>query len=284
MENEPEILFEWTCPKRIKSDFHKTIKRGIKASLPILLLTVVLELIIYAAIKLFLPIDIDMIWENLFIIFFAGAVFIVLIIFFIAPLIENFLSKTKYCINDKVIYIANRPLSWDKITGFWHTPLNSYPSITVVLLFTKDYCTKLFLPKDSSSEAILETFLQRVPLLEDPDKPFEHQRLSKLQHFFMWCCSVIYATIAIGVLVFLKDIPSKDFLFFLVLFFFAIMAFCGPGTICSLFLFPKHQRNTMGKKSYARHLICSYNLITILLFLVSGTAVTIYYLGELFSK
>lgn len=285
MTSESQILFEWTCPKKLRyKSFASLFKESLKACSLTLTITAIIEIILYVSIKLLLPQTLDINWEKPFVIVFVCAVGLSLFAYFLFPTIDRLLGSTKYRITDKAIYIDNRRFFWKRVNCFRYKTLDESPSITVVFLHFKNFFTKLYLPESDSSEAIIETFRQRLSLLEDYDKTLEHLRLSKSQHVLMCCFSAVYALITICLFLLLKDFVSKNAMFALFYCAFIITAFAGPGTISSLFFFPKHKRNTIAQKMYARGFIHPYNFAATLLLLVFGKIATIYYLGELFPK
>ncbi|MCK5174011.1 MAG: hypothetical protein KAR47_11515, partial [Planctomycetes bacterium] len=187
---------------------------------------------------------------------------------FIFPAAERFLPCRNYRITNKAVYIDAHAVPWQRITGFWHMPLDDFPEITAIGFVTKDRFYKLLLPEDDSADDILDAFRERLTLIENPDSVLQCRPLTAPQHLFMSVATVVYTAAVIAMVYFLRHFIFQKYGFYIIMFILFFTLFYGPGILASI-IFSKDNPDTPAQKFYYRKCRTACNIAVMLLLMIS---------------
>lgn len=273
MRPKPQIIHEWTEPAKVRIHEAQQLRKRAKVVIPcILVITFVVEAILYLSITILIPQEIqeemEFSWLKLFSISFLASVGIV--VFFLGGTVcVARYSRGEYKITDKGIGASGRRnwnIPWHRVKSYSLSKHDFFPEVTSLTLLFRKHQMRVLLPEGEHSQQIIAAIANRVPLVQESQGSLEKPRLSKSQWFLISLFVLGYLALATAFPVCARNAPSPAVLVLVPIF--GALRF-GPGTLGFLIFFGRPCFKNKHFKSYAIAInLVTFFLIILLLFIL----------------
>lgn len=281
MGSKPQIIHEWTEPAKVRIHQAQQLRKRAKVVIPcILVITFVVEAILYLSITILIPQEIqqemEFPWFRLFRNAFIVCAALASVLYLIMIVATRYLTCT-YKVKDNGISFMSGgggrwAVRWKRIEAYSISQHDDLPQVTMVMLHLSKTIGSIPLPEGDESRRIIETIDSRVPLVDVPQYLLERPHLSRGQWLYISLLMLGYLGLVALFPAYVRYAPWLGALLVLGPMFF------GPGTLGFLTLFGKRCFKNIHFKRYA----IAINLITLVLIILLLFILGLYLLSREF--